>query len=69
MYLKKKSIDIRLIDKMADLTVKCSCGYSIIMPVYVDAYICNYCGNKVMNNTREHFMYKIRKETNNKHES
>lgn len=44
----------------------CKCGHSLIIPVYKDFCICSYCGAKVINNTKEHFKYKMRRMLNDK---
>ena len=49
-------------DAMEELKVKCTCGHTTVMPVFVDKKICSYCGNIVKNNTKAYFIYKMRKE-------
>lgn len=51
-------------DAMEELKVKCSCGHSTVMPVFVNQKICSFCGNIVKNNTKAYFLYKLRKELN-----
>lgn len=57
-------IDFRKERKEADyfkpLRVKCKCGHVVTLPAYVDTLICSWCGNKLENNTKAHFMYKLR---------
>lgn len=48
-------------DELSTLKVKCKCGHVIIISVQVDSTICSHCRRKVMNNTKEHFKYKLRK--------
>ena len=49
--------------KMQDIKVKCPhCGHTNTMPVFVDAKICNWCKNKIYNNSPAYFKYKLRKE-------
>lgn len=43
------------------LTVKCKCGHSVIIPVYEDKKLCTYCNNYVHNNTPMRFKYYFRK--------
>ena len=45
-----------------EIKVKCSCNHTIVMPVYADFLICSHCKKKVLNNTKAHFRYKMRKE-------
>lgn len=52
----------KLEDEYSKLKVKCKCGHIIVMPVYIDKLICNWCGRVVQNNTLAHFKYKVRKE-------
>ena len=52
----------KLQDNLAELKVKCSCGHVKTMPVFLDSTICNQCGNKIKNNTKAYFIYKLRKE-------
>ena len=52
----------KLQDNLAELRVKCQCGHTKTMPVFLDSTICNQCGNKIKNNTKAYFMYKLRKE-------
>lgn len=58
----KNIIDKDALSELEKLKVKCTCGHSIVMPVYKDTHICEYCGKKVRNNTKLYFMYKMRKE-------
>ena len=60
----KNIIDPKAIKELDKLKVKCKCGHSIIIPVYKDFMMCDYCGKKVMNNTILYFKYKLRKELN-----
>lgn len=60
----KNIIDPKALSELEKLKVKCPCGHSMVMPVYLDYMICDYCGRKVLNNTKLHFMYKVRKELN-----
>lgn len=60
-YRKVTHLEI-LQDNLAELKVKCKCGHVKTMPVFLDSTICNQCGNKIKNNTKAYFMYKLRKE-------
>lgn len=59
----KQTINKKAQDKLDKLKVKCKvCGHTIFMKVQEDYRICNFCKNKVRNNTSEYFVYKVRKE-------
>lgn len=61
----KNIVDEKALSELEELKVKCECGHSMVMPVYIDSKICSYCGKKVKNNTKLYFMYKLRKELKN----
>lgn len=61
-YFKK---ELELHEQLKHLLVRCSCGHTMMMPVQEDSTICTHCGKKVLNNTKLHFMYKLRKELKN----
>jgi hypothetical protein len=62
-YKKKYIQDLETLqDNLEQLKVKCSCGHTKVMPAFVDSVICNYCGKRLHNNTKAHFLYKLRKE-------
>lgn len=65
----KKSVDEKFLSEMEELKVRCTCGHTMILPVYTDKTICTYCGKTNYNNTRLHFKYKIRKLMRGKNES
>ena len=48
-------------NELSKLRVKCSCGHTKTIPVFLDKVRCNYCGKTVYNNTKLHFMYKMNK--------
>lgn len=58
----RKFIEEKALNELEELKVKCQCGHTLILPVYLDSGICNHCGNKVKNNTKLYFKYKLRKE-------
>ena len=62
--MTKNIIDEKALSELEKLKVKCECGHTKIMPVYQESTICNFCGRKIKNNTKLHFMYKLRKEIN-----
>lgn len=53
--------DIKIQQERVDNSIKCKCGHSVFIPVYKDNIICKWCGCKVVNNTKKHFKYKLRK--------
>ena len=59
---RKRIIDKKALSELEDLKVKCSCGHTFLMTVQQDTALCNHCGKKVQNNTKEHFKYKLLKE-------
>ena len=58
----KNIIDPKALSELEKLKVQCDCGHKVVMPVYLDTMICDYCGRKIRNNTKSYFMYKMRKE-------
>ena len=58
----KPKDDEKMLSELDKLKVKCDCGHIVIMPVYQDKTICSFCGKKITNNTKLHFLYKMRKE-------
>ena len=47
-------------DYFKPLKVKCKCGHVVTLPAYVDEIICTWCKKKIKNNTKAHFIYKLR---------
>lgn len=45
-----------------NLTIKCKCGHSIFMPLYVKKTICTHCRNLVFRDSKEEFEYRLREE-------
>ena len=44
------------------LKVQCKrCKCKIFIPAYEEYRLCCFCGNKIINNSKAHFMYKMRK--------
>lgn len=58
----KKCNDTKIFEMYSQLKVKCDCGHAQVIPAYRDSWNCSYCGKKLNNNTKVHFMYKLRKE-------
>lgn len=48
-------------DELSKLVVKCTCGHSKMIPVFLDKVLCDYCGKTIKNTTKLHFKYKLRK--------
>lgn len=59
-YPKTKILSNEDLKKLEDTKVKCQCGHTLYMPVQCDYAICHHCGNKIINNSREHFKYRLR---------
>ena len=50
-------IDPKALSELEKLKVQCThCGRKMIIPVYKDYMICDYCGRKVKNNTKMYFI-------------
>ena len=64
-----KSDSIKIQEMYQELKVKCSCGHSQVIPAFRDYWNCNYCGKKLRNNTKLHFLYKMRKELENEEQN
>ena len=37
-----------------------TCGHRVVMSVSTESVVCNYCGNLIKNNSKEHFKYKLK---------
>jgi len=73
LHKKNKFIDIintdfQKIEKVhrekTENSVKCSCGKSVTFPANIDKCICTWCGRTVINTTKNHFKYIVRKRLN-----
>ena len=42
--------------------IRCKCGHRVIIPVWVDKQICDWCGNYVYRNKKLEFKEKLKKE-------
>ena len=62
--MHKQITDNKALSELEELKVECVCGRKVIMPVYIDSVICKHCGNKIQNDSKLYFMYKMRKELN-----
>ena len=54
----------KLQEVKTELTVKCKCGHSIFMPVYLKKTICSYCGNYTFRDSKEEFKYRMERMMN-----
>ena len=57
--------DSNILDSISDITVKCKCDKSVVIPINREYTICKKCGRKVFNSTKAYFKYKLRKEIKN----
>ena len=64
MIIQKRE-DEKILNAYTRLKVKCICGHTQVIPVFLDDKICTNCGRKLKNTTKLHFMYKMRKELRN----
>jgi hypothetical protein len=63
MKKPKKIREIEILhNNLEELRVACKCGHTVRMPVQRDYMICTHCSNKIYNNTKAYFTYKLRKE-------
>ena len=60
----RKEKPSKYMDKIADYTVKCKCGHSVIFPNKEDRIICGWCGHYVYKNDKARFKYKLKEEIN-----
>ncbi len=56
-------------EKIQELRIKCKCGHSVNMPVYVSNNICSWCGRKIINNSKERFKYMLKKKMEEENEN
>ena len=54
-----KEKDNRRLKKYLDTMVICKCGRRLTLPAYKDSTICDWCGKKVNNTSRQHFKLKM----------
>ena len=54
-----KEKDNRRLRKYLDTMVICKCGRRVTLPAYKDSTICDWCGKKVNNTSRQHFKLKM----------
>ena len=55
------SDDVKIAKERIENTVKCKCGHSVFIPAFKDDSLCDWCKCKVINTTKNHFKYKLRK--------
>ena len=58
--------DTKRLRMYVDNRVKCKCGHSHFMPVFLPHKICNWCGKIVFRNKQEEFKYKLEHEMKKK---
>ena len=51
----------KLQDEYEKLKIKCKCGHSIVIPIWMDKKLCNWCNNYVYRNKKLEFKEKIMK--------
>ena len=54
--------DTKRLRMYTDNRVKCKCGHSHFMPVFLPYKICDWCGNIVFRNENEEFKYKLKRQ-------
>jgi ribosomal protein S27AE len=54
--------DTKRLRMYTDNRVKCKCGHSHFMPVFLQYKICGWCGNIVFRNENEEFKYKLKRQ-------
>jgi hypothetical protein len=54
--------DTKRLRMYTDNRVKCKCGHSHFMPVFLSYKICDWCGNIVFRNENEEFKYKLKRQ-------
>ena len=56
-------LDLKEIEKIHHFRTmnktKCKCGYSMLIPVYVDKLVCKWCGNYVYRDKKDQFKDKL----------
>ncbi len=66
----KNNKDGRVISEEVELRVECPyCKHKNMMPVYLDTKLCYWCKNKIRNNTKLYFKYKLRKQKEMRNEN
>lgn len=50
----------RLCDYYDKIKYKCTCGHIVVIPVYVDKVLCDWCGNFVFRDKKEEFKYRMK---------
>lgn len=58
--------DTKRLRVYTDNRVKCKCGHSHFMPVFLPYKICGWCGKMVFRNKQEEFKYKLEHEIKKK---
>jgi len=64
LYKIKKKIQQeydKISEAKTETAVQCKvCGHKMAIPAKLDSTICSWCNNKIVNNTKVHFMRKMR---------
>ena len=61
--MTKYEEDTKIMQEYNKIKVKCKCcGHTNTIPVFMDTKICSFCKNKINNNTKTYFKYKLIKE-------
>ena len=63
--MNRLSNDIKLQEMYQQIKSKCVCGHTQVIPAFLDEQICKHCGRKIINKSKHHFIYKLRKELAN----
>lgn len=64
LYRVKKKIQQeydKISEARLETTVQCTkCGHKMVIPAREDKILCTWCNNKIINDTKVHFMRKMR---------
>lgn len=52
-------------DYYEKIKYKCSCGHVVVIPVYVDKILCDWCNNYVFRDKKDEFKYRLKERINN----
>lgn len=58
--------DTKIMKIHTDNRVKCKCGHTMFMPVFLPHKICDWCGRTVFRNEQEKFKYKLQQQIKRK---
>ena len=54
--------DITMMREYDKVKYKCKCGHSVIIPVWVDKNVCDWCGNYVFRDKKKEFEYRVKEK-------